>query len=116
MSDPATKDQYTALFHANTRFSGHGLDTAMHTPCPWCAAPDYMVVHSFAGIVPGDDRPTLHDEMRTATTCSNCGRTGKWLIDSNDAGVAAEFVQLGGDDPPKYLPPMRRLPAEPFGG
>ena len=39
MSMPQSATQYTIRFHANLRYSGFGLDTTLHMPCPFCALP-----------------------------------------------------------------------------
>lgn len=97
-----TKEDYDKKFVSNTKYSGNGLSTTIHMPCPFCAEPDFRVFR----IV--DTEKANQDEA----VCKSCGRGCKMLYERTDGlggGVSFEMVQTRGDDPPEYLPPMRRV-------
>jgi len=104
VSEPATREEYEARYVANSRIEGYGFETRTVPACPFCGAPDWAVwpLADFA-----------YSAMQTETTCSECGRSGRMLVERNDAGgVKAEFVQTGGPDPAPWLQPHpRRVPA-----
>lgn len=110
MSLPTNKEEYLARFHENMRIEGYGFDVSSVTPCPWCAAPGFMVLHPAWGVVAGDDRPNIDEQMETEQTCPECGRSGRNIVTRTAGGVTAEFVQTGGEDAPEWLgPPPRRV-------
>lgn len=104
VSDPASADEYLRLFHERLRTSGFGFEVTQHSPCPFCAAADWMVCRIL----------DVEDRMRGgAITCSECGRTGRFLVERTAAGLQFEFVQTGGPDPAPWLEPKpRRLSPE----
>jgi hypothetical protein len=90
---PQSLEQYNIRFHRNARYSGHGLETHIHMPCPFCAAPDwlaYPVIASQAALEKG-------------ATCAACGRSAKGLFKREPGHVEYEIVQTGGDDMPEWL-------------
>lgn len=97
--DPATREAYDAKAKANTKMSGFGLDTAMHMPCPFCAAPDFLVYR----IV------DVETALSAPRVCATCKRGSKAVFTRGAGGVSFEFVQTEGPDGPAYLPPMRRV-------
>ncbi len=104
---PRDAAEYQARFHANSQVGGYGLEVHQHMPCPFCAAPGWATWY-IAGELAG--KPSLDDQMRAESTCSECGRSGKAIVIRDAHGVSAEFVQTGGDDPPTWLtPPPRRV-------
>jgi hypothetical protein len=105
MPDPATREEYDALFAANTRIEGLGIENVhMVVPCPFCAAPDFADWY-VAELALNDYAP-----MRDDRTCSECGRSGKMrIVRGLDGSTTSEFVQTGGDDPPSYSIPIRRV-------
>lgn len=105
--DPATLEEYNAKFMQGSEVTGYGMDVTQHLPCPFCAHPGFKELQPVAGIV--DDRPNIDAQMEAEATCENCGRSGRAVVTRDASGVSAEFVQTGGDDPPEYLPPMRRV-------
>lgn len=107
--DPPTLEAYNEVFNANTRVEGYFTDVCQHVPCPFCAQPDWQQLRPAAGVLPGDDRPNIDAQMAEVRKCSNCGRSAKAIVTRTENGVSAEFVQTGGDPPPSYLPPMRRV-------
>jgi hypothetical protein len=111
VDEPRTYDEYLGRYHDNTRVEGYGLDLATVTPCPFCAAADYMTLYPVAGITPGDERPNIDEQMRTEHTCGECGRAGRFEVVRTDDSVMAEFVQTGGTDPPRWLKPAPRRAA-----
>jgi hypothetical protein len=98
---PRNKDEYLHRFTLNQKMSGFGIkEAAAHAPCPFCAAPDFMVFKII----------NTENSMEKGGTCSECGRSAKAILQRTPAGIAFEIVQTGGDDPPEWLTPkMRRM-------
>lgn len=112
MADPATQEEYEALFHEHMRIEGFGFDIHTILPCPFCAATDWLTLWPAAGIASDDDRPFIDDQLRANTTCAECGRSATHIVERDANGVMTTLVQTGGDDPPSYLPPMKRVEVE----
>jgi hypothetical protein len=55
-----------------------------------------------------DDGPNIDEQLESEHTCSECGRSGRSLVQRDASGVRFEFVQTGGDDPPEWLRPAPR--------
>lgn len=100
MPDPATLEEYQAKSIANVKYEGHGLSVAMVMPCPFCAEPDWLR-HLVLEV---------ESALARGATCKSCGRGAKAIFERNAGGVKFEIVQVLGDPPAPYLPPMRRLP------
>jgi hypothetical protein len=102
MADPKTVEEYNTKFRENTRYSGIGLDTVIHTPCPFCAEPDFMS-YKFMEV---------KEATKKGATCKSCGRTSKavYTAETHDH-ISFEMVITGGDDPPPYMK-MRRVKEE----
>jgi hypothetical protein len=94
VNQPTSYDEYIERFHSNQRITGYGLATKTHYPCPFCAAPDWMV----AWILETDTA------IEKGATCNECGRSAKAIVKQTKGGVTFEFVQTGGDDRPEWLP------------
>lgn len=102
MTDPANLDAYLKRFRLAEMITGHGVGNVfMHAPCPFCAAPEWLVFEVLA----------VREAMSVGAKCKECGRSAKAIfLDGKDGGVAFEIVQMGGIDPPEYLvPKMRRV-------
>lgn len=95
MSEPEDQTAFERRFKAAYRLSGAGLDVAVHYPCPFCAAPEWLVQPVFATRL--DHGPE--------TTCVECGRSARFLTDAPGPGsVTVELVQTGGPPPPEWVP------------
>jgi bacterioferritin-associated ferredoxin len=100
MNEPKNIDEYNKRSQLSHRVTGFGLDTTVHTACPFCAAPDWMH-HKIM------DTETA---MARGATCAECGRSARAIISHSNGGVSFEIVQTGGRDQPEWLEPkMRRL-------
>lgn len=104
MAEPTSHAEYLARFFKNQRVSGQGIDgTTMHLPCPFCAAPDFMVsrvVETSEAIEKGGE-------------CKECGRSAKGIVQRAPGSVSFALYQTGGPDQPEWLEPkMPRLPPE----
>jgi hypothetical protein len=101
MSEPTSLEDYERRFAANQQIDGYGLEVTSHSPCPFCAAPDWA------------SWPILETEevMQRESTCRECGRSGRFIFTVNTPDHKQfEFVQTGGADPPAWLqPPPRRI-------
>lgn len=97
--DPPDIVTYNQKFTENTKLSGYGADVRMHWPCPFCAAPDFV---EFRILEQMEVTSTVH-------TCVWCGRGARIIYTIQDGNTSFEIVQTGGEDPPDYLPPMRRV-------
>lgn len=95
-----TKDEYEKRFAENQVIEGYGLETTVHLPCPFCAAPDF-IIHKVV---------EAEEAYLKGGVCTECGRGAKIEFSVNTpSNKQFEFVQTCGDDPPDYLPPMRRV-------
>lgn len=103
MSAPSSLDEYNRRFAANAKVSGYGMDVAQHFPCPFCAAPEWLVIKIM-------DLAMDSSAMSSARTCKECGRSGRMLLNPTAGGGSSmELVQTGGDDPPPWMPAIRRV-------
>lgn len=107
MSEPTTAEEYRIRFDGNAWLEDYGLESAVHLPCPFCAAADFVVYK------------LLEAEMitRLEHVCRECSRGVRLLLrpirgPGGAVGVSYEFVQTCGEDPPPWAPPMRRVPTE----
>lgn len=101
MTEPANEQEYLKLYQQNHKIDGFGIGNVYnHFPCPFCAAPDWMVTELLQ----------VEAEMQKDHICKNCGRSAKAIVTRTSKGVSFEVVQTGGDDPPDWLTPkMRRV-------
>lgn len=99
MTLPTNKAEYEERFALNNKLSGFGVDTTMHMPCPFCAAPDFMVYRIIE----------THAALREGGTCVECHRGFRGDVTVTSHGTSCEFVQTCGDDAPDYIPAMRRV-------
>ena len=89
-----SRDEYEKRYNDNYRLEGYGLTMLVHSPCPFCAAPDFNVY-------------TL-DKMQEATcketVCRECGRGLR--IDYADDGttLSSRMMQTCGEPGPSYVP------------
>lgn len=98
---PKNADEYTERFQKSYRLEGFGPEVLIYMPCPFCAAPDFIV----------------HGIMETAAalskgaTCRECGRSARAIIIEETPGShQLEIVQTGGPEQPDWLQPqMRRV-------
>lgn len=92
---PSNKEEFLQRFNENQKLSGFGLETTMHVPCPFCAAPDFMVykiIDSAAAMARGG-------------TCNVCDRSMKAIFDRKPGVTSFTIVQTGGPDQPEWLEP-----------
>lgn len=98
---PNSVSEYNRRFALNHKIDGFGLiGVEQHYPCPFCAAPDFIV------------SKILETEIKLAegATCRECKRGAKALFDRSLGGVRFEIVQTEGPEQPAWLEPkMRRL-------
>lgn len=97
MTDPATIEEYNARHRANLRFEGFGLEAISHLPCPFCAAPDFMVFKLLDST----------SAFEAGATCGECGRSMRAVI-RRGRDITMDIVQTGGPDPAPCMPKMRR--------
>lgn len=97
--DPANMDEYKKKFELNTTYSGQGLDTTIHVPCPYCAEPEFMVYK----IVESETA------LKKGGFCKHCqrGMVTVFHVDTPN-NKQFEMVQTVGPDAPDYLPKIRR--------
>lgn len=95
-----TKEEYERKFVANTKYSGFGMDTTIHMPCPFCAEPEWRVCKILE----------VEADNQKEAVCKHCGRGSKVIFNKDSGGFSFEIVQTCGDDAPDYIqPPMRRV-------
>jgi hypothetical protein len=101
MPDPASLGEYLERFRANERLFGHGVETGVAIPCPFCAAPDFLRYKVLE----------VREALEIGATCQACGRSARaQFVDSLAPSISFEIVQTGGPDQPAWLrPQMRRV-------
>lgn len=106
MSEPTSQVEYEQRYHQNHKLSGYGVEgVTQHMPCPFCAAPDWLV-HRII-----DSR----EAFAQGATCRECGRSARALYSESHGALRFEFVQTLGPDQPDWMTvKMRRL--EPITG
>lgn len=98
---PQNAAEYLERFHANQRLSGFGFDTTQHMPCPFCAAPDFLVFKILE----------VEYALSCGARCGECDRSMKAVFKKISGSVSFEVVQTSGSDPPEWVQPrMRRDP------
>lgn len=99
MTQPTTREEYDRRFAENSRLEGFGIgNVTQHMPCPFCAAPDFMV-HKILDV---------EAVMSKGAVCTECGRGLRAIFHRTPESVSFELVQTVGEDAPSYLPPIRR--------
>lgn len=100
MSDPQNMDEYLAVYTDRCYVDGYGINTTQVFACPFCAAKDWLRCK----IV------NVEKDMAKGETCSNCGRSAKFILKNEKQGKSFELVQTGGPDAPDWLvPKIRRV-------
>jgi hypothetical protein len=92
-----TKQEYEKRFSDNQQITGRGLDTTMHMPCPFCAAPEFWVYKIME----------MQKVVREGAVCKECGRGMKAIEIKVNGGFGLEFIQTQGDPPPPYVPHVK---------
>jgi hypothetical protein len=100
MPQPTSKEDYEARFHENQKMTGRFFETTMHMPCPFCAAPEFMVYKILE----------VTEIIAQEHICSECRRGCRAIITRETGGISFEFVQTQGDPPPEWVPAMRVEP------
>lgn len=98
MTHPTNHDEYLQRFSLNQRMSSFGLNTTMHMPCPFCAAPDFLVYRVVE----------VQEAMGKGAVCKECGRGAKAVFIGHKGGISFEIVQTSGPDQPDWLEPKMR--------
>jgi hypothetical protein len=96
---PTNMEEFTEAAFANQKITGFGLGTTTHLPCPFCAAPDFMVY------------TILETEHITGKPhmCRVCGRGARVAYTHKGSSTRLEIVQTGGDPQPEWLKPKMRV-------
>jgi hypothetical protein len=99
MTQPTNADEYLKRVKENQSLSGHGADTTLHMPCPFCGAAEFMTYAIGA----------MEAVTGKGATCKECGRSARFLYEHHHDRASFEIVQTGGPDQPQWLiPKMRR--------
>lgn len=98
-----TKAEYENRFHANQNITGHGLETTCHMPCPFCAAPDFMIYRVLE----------VNEAIQKGAVCKECKRGMKGIVTETRHGSSTEIVQTEGDEEyHAWAPAMRRVDSD----
>jgi len=99
--EPRNAAEYLRRFNANEKIDGFGIGNVhIHMPCPFCAAPEFMVFEVLQ----------TEQAMMKGATCKECGRGARAQIRKDAAGTSFEILQTAGPDQPEWLTPkMRRI-------
>ncbi len=95
MCTPKTREEYEERFAATHRIEGRGIEgVTFHTPCPACAAPDFLV-HRLLDV---------ETAWEAGATCEECGRGFRAEIArTNFGGRRFSLVQWRGDPSPAWI-------------
>jgi hypothetical protein len=96
---PESKLEYEERLTHNTDLSGFGFDTSVHMPCPFCAAPDFLIYKVLE----------VASAFQQDTTCAHCKRTVRGALHTTPNTATMRLFQVAGDDPPPWAPPIPRL-------
>lgn len=92
--DPPTKEAFEKRYHESAHMEGVGImGLTMHVPCPFCAAPDWMV-HTVRGT-----QAAYHQ----GAFCSECQRGAHAELDYEAGYTSIRWVQDCGRDPAPWV-------------
>jgi len=96
--NPKTLDELNTKVRTNMKHFGSGLDAGMELPCGFCGESglcSYKVME-------------MEEVCSKEYVCKACGRGMKLIFSQDQNGVSFEMVQTRGEDPPPYMPKIRR--------
>lgn len=96
MAEPQNQDEYLVRWTASEKFEGTGDARLYHVPCPFCAAPDFMIY----------SRDTMDAVRAAGAICKECKRGAQEV--TPPGGGAREIVQTAGPAQPAWLEPLMR--------
>jgi hypothetical protein len=86
---PTNLQEYQARYKANQQTVGNGPQVTCHAPCPFCAAPDFMIFKMI----------DYEAAMSTGGRCKECSRSAKFKTKGHPGSVSIELVQTDGPTP-----------------
>ncbi len=98
MKDPPDLESYLKRYHLGSKVEGYGIDVRITSPCPFCAAPDWMTWKLLG----------VRQTMEKGAVCRECGRGARAIFAQSPGSIQFELVQTCGVDPPAYLEPKMR--------
>lgn len=94
LAEPRTQAEFERRYHASAQMDGVGIaGTMMHVPCPFCAAPDW-IVHKLVD---------TQRAYRKGAVCNQCLRSAHAVCDSVQGYTSLRMVQTGGADPAPWV-------------
>lgn len=84
---------YERRYSYSQRTEGSGQDMLVYAPCPFCAAPNWLV-HTLA------DTEKMY---RLGAKCHECGRSARAIYKTYAGYNWIELVHSGGKQPPEWL-------------
>lgn len=101
MAEPTTKGDYESKLERHTRYTGFGLDTTAHMPCPFCAEPGFMEWKLIE----------VSDIIQKGAVCKFCERGMRALVVPLDGGGSrTTMYQTQGPDPSPWVPRLPKFP------
>lgn len=98
MQLPRSMEEYLTRWTSSERFSGYGMNTMIHMPCPFCATGEWLVYRIL-------DSETA---LAKGATCAACGRSARCLFEREGGNLHFELVQTAGAEAPEWLSPRPR--------
>lgn|SRR5574337_1306709 len=96
VASPQSMEEFLSRYHSNERIEGFGITgVTIHMPCPFCAAPDFIVYKLI----------DTHEALQRGGTCAECGRSMQVNVTDTPTAKHMSFVQTGGPDQPEWLEP-----------
>lgn len=99
---PKTKEDFIKRYVENNYVENPDtLNAITHLPCPFCAAPDIIVMKALH----------VQEDLQRGGTCRECGRGIRIIFRDVADKIEYEVVQTCGIDPPNYIEPRPRRDA-----
>ena len=81
-------------FPESQKISGYGMDVTVHMPCPFCAAPEWMIFKILE-----------QEEVSSKEhVCKECTRGARMIYTHDGPSTSFEVVQTQGPDSPDFVP------------
>ncbi len=95
---PRTAKEFQERYLSNQWVEGTDLHALHHMPCPFCGAPDIIVMRAMH----------VAEDLQRGGKCAECGRGMRVELHDARHTVGFEVVQTEGMDPPDYIVPKPR--------
>jgi hypothetical protein len=96
---PKNKEEFIRRYNQNNYVvDPDTVNAVTHLPCPFCAAPDIIVMKALHVV----------EDLQRGGVCKECGRGIRCIIQEVGDKYNVEVVQTCGIDPPSFISPRPR--------